>query len=168
MKKILLGLLNLLFATGLFAQSNKEDIELMQAVFGKDKKELVKQYMELNKADSAKFWVLYDQYENGRKALGTERIHLLQEYARDYDKLNDQKATALTEKNFAINSKVNQLQQTYFKKFTATIGGLKAAKFFQLENYIENAIRLSIQNEIPFIGELEMHKKPAVPQPEKN
>jgi hypothetical protein len=41
------------------------------------------------------------------------------------------------------------------------IGGLQAAKFIQLEDYIENCIRLSIQEEIPFVGELDKSKVPS-------
>jgi len=37
---------------------------------------------------------------------------------------------------------------------------LQASKFIQLEDYIENCIRLSIQEEIPFIGELDKTKTP--------
>jgi len=165
MKKMLLGLLTLLFSTGLFAQSNKEDIDMIQAMYGKNKKDLVNEYMQLGAADSSKFWKLYDEYEVARKGLGKERIALLEDYANNYDKLNDQKAITLTEKFMALNMKYTQFQQTYFKKFSATMGGLKAAKFFQLENYFESAIRFAIQDHIPFIGNLEMQRKQ---QPAKN
>ena len=39
------------------------------------------------------------------------------------------------------------------------IGGKEAAKFFQLEDYLENTIRISIQEQIPFIGEMDLMKK---------
>lgn len=35
------------------------------------------------------------------------------------------------------------------------IGPVKAAQFYQFENYLNNVINLSIQESIPFVGELE-------------
>jgi hypothetical protein len=41
-----------------------------------------------------------------------------------------------------------------------TIGSVKAAQFYQMESYINNVINLGIQENIPFVGELEqMHNK---------
>jgi hypothetical protein len=147
-------------STVIFAQSNKEDIELIQAIFGKEKKELVSQYMTIPEAQSAKFWSLYDTYETERKKLGKERISVIEAYAQNYDKLNSAKATELVNKKLAWTNKYTKFQQTYFTKFSAVIGGLQAAKFIQLEDYIENCIRLSIQEEIPFVGELDKTKTP--------
>ena len=50
------------------------------------------------------------------------------------------------------------LQKKYFDKMSKTIGGKQAAKFFQLEDYLENNIRLGIQESIPFIEQLDNTK----------
>jgi hypothetical protein len=149
-----------IFSASLFAQSNKEDIELIQSIFGKEKKELVQVYMTIPEAQKAKFWSLYDTYEDSRKALGKERIALIEAYATHYETLDDKKATELVSKKLAWADKYTKFQQQYFTKFTAVIGALQAAKFIQLEDYIENCIRLSIQEDIPFIGELDKTKMP--------
>lgn len=160
MKKLFVLASVLSFCTCLLAQSNKEDIDLIQSIFGKEKKELVKQYMTIPDAQSAKFWSLYDNYEDERKKLGKERIALIEAYAQNYDKLTSAKATELVNKKIAWTNKYTKFQQTYFTKFTSVIGGIQAAKFIQLEDYIENCIRLSIQEEIPFVGELDKTKVP--------
>lgn len=161
MKKLLFSAVVMIYSAGLLAQSNKEDIAMIQAMFGKEKKELVTQYLTIPETQSAKFWVLYDEYEDKRKALGRERITILEGYAKDYDKLDSKKASALMAKKFAWAQKYTQFQQTYFTKYSAVIGGLQASKLMQLEDYLENNIRLAIQNEIPFIGELDKKKVPA-------
>jgi hypothetical protein len=140
------------------AQSNKEDIDIIQSAFGKDKKELVRQYLQLGAKDSTAFWKLYDEYEDKRKAIGRERISLLQQYADQYDKLDDSKASALASSAFANDAKYNNLYQTYFKKFSSVVGGKKSAELFQLETYLQNLTRLYIMNNIPFIGELDKSK----------
>jgi hypothetical protein len=42
------------------------------------------------------------------------------------------------------------------------IGSLKASQFFQLEAYLRSAIKTSVLDEIPFIGELDKTKKPQI------
>ena len=158
MKKLIVIAIGFLLSTGLLAQSNKEDVDLIQSIFGKEKKELVNAYMTIPEAQSAKFWALYDQYETARKKLGQERIKLIEDYANNYEKLDNKKASELVTKKLAWADKYTKLQQTYFTKFTAIIGGLQAAKFIQLEDYIESCIRVSIQEEIPFIDQLDKTK----------
>ena len=165
MKKVSVLLAIVMLSTSMFAQSNKEDIDLIQSIFGKEKKELVQLYMTIPEAQSAKFWTLYDTYETARKKLGQERIKLIEDYATNYEKLDSKKATELVTKRLAWTDKYTKFQQSYFAKFSAVIGGLQAAKFIQLEDYIENCIRLSIQEEIPFIGELDKTKVPGQNNP---
>ena len=165
MKKVSILAVVLMLSTGIFAQSNKEDVDLIQSIFGKEKKELVQIYMTIPEAQSAKFWALYDTYETARKKLGQERIKLIEQYANDYEKLDSKKASDLVTKKLAWTDKYTKFQQSYFTKFSAIIGGLQAAKFIQLEDYIENCIRLTIQEEIPFIGELDKSKVPGQNNP---
>ena len=165
MKRVFIMAAALILTSGVFAQSNKEDIDLIQSIFGKEKKELVQVYMTIPEAKSAKFWELYDVYETSRKKLGQERIKLIEAYATNYEKLDSKKATDLVTKKLAWADKYTKFQQSYFAKFSAVIGGLQAAKFIQLEDYIENCIRLSIQEEIPFIGELDKTKVPGQNNP---
>lgn len=161
MKKLIIFTATLIYSSILLAQSNKEDIAMIQAMFGKEKKELVKEYMTISEGQSAKFWALYDEYEDKRKSLGRERISLIEDYAKDYDALDAKKATALMTKKFAWTQKFTQLQQTYFTKFSTVVGGLQASKLMQLEDYLENNIRLAVQDQIPFIGELDKKKLPS-------
>src|SRR5678815_3902184 len=131
MKKVSILFAVFMLSTGLFAQSNKEDVDLIQSIFGKEKKELVQVYMTIPEAQSAKFWTLYDTYETARKKLGQERIKLIEAYATNYEKLDSKKATELVTKKLTWADKYTKFQQLYFTKFSAVIGGLQAAKFIQ-------------------------------------
>ena len=157
-KAIILGVA-LFLSRAIMAQSNKEDIDIIQSMFGKQKKELVNAYMTIPQKKNDQFWKLYDQYEDARKKLGRQRIALIEDYANHYDKLTDAKASELATKKLAWNAAYAKFQQTYFTKFVVVIGGIQAAKFMQLEDYIENSIRVAVSDEIPFIGELEKTKQ---------
>src|SRR5262245_9223573 len=93
MKKMILFLFFLSCILSANAQSNKEDVDRIQAQYGKEKKALVADFIK--PADPAKkdaFWSLYDEYETERKNLGKKRVALLEKYANSYSKL-DEKTT---------------------------------------------------------------------------
>lgn len=148
----------LLFSSALFAQSNKEDVEIIQNMFGKEKKELVQAYMTIPEDKKAGFWTMYDQYEVERKNLGKERIALIEAYAKDYATLDDKKASGLMDRKMKWTGDYAKMQKKYYDQLSKLIGGLQASKFFQLEDYLENNIRLYIQESIPFIDELDKTK----------
>lgn len=152
-------LLVCLFITGLsHGQSNKEDVEMIQAMFGKEKKDIVQAYMTIPDSQKDSFWTTYDAYETERKDYGKKRIALIEDYASSFSSLTDEKAIELMNKKMDIYNSYGKLQKKYFDKFKKIIGGRESAKLFQLEDYIENVIRISIQEEIPFIGELDLTK----------
>lgn len=159
MKKVLIVIACACFSFGsVKAQSNKEDVDLIQAAFGKEKKGLVSQYMMVKAKDSVAFWKLYDEYENRRKALGKERIKIIENYANNYDNLTDAKATELSRAALKNDGNYVKLHSEYFEKFAKIIGGKAAAKLFQLETYLQTIVRAQIMDEIPFVDELDKSK----------
>ncbi len=159
MKKTLLMYSFILFAAfGSFGQSNKEDIDLIQSAYGKNKKELIQAYMTIPESQKTAFWAEYDKYENERKAIGRERIALIEDYANNYATLDDKKAAELMSKKLKMQDAFTKLQKKYFGSMSKMIGGIQASKFFQLEDYLENNIRLMIQENIPFIDEIDKTK----------
>jgi len=56
------------------------------------------------------------------------------------------------------NLSYDKLYISYYDKAKKAIGATNAAKFIQLEIYLQTGIRSSLQNAIPFVGELELSK----------
>lgn len=164
MKHALLVISFVAFAFAGTAQSNKDDLQILQATFGKEKAELVKAYMNIPAEQDAAFWDTYDKYEEARRAIGKSKVGLIEEYAAAYDKLDDKKAAELMTKKLKIGEDWNKMQKKYYDAFAKVVGGRQAAKFFQLEDYLENIIRLATQESIPFIDELDKSKLPEVKQ----
>lgn len=158
MKKTLILVCSILFSFNLFAQSNSEDIDIVQAAWGKEKKALVSEYMQVPAKDSVAFWKLYDEYEGKRKAIGKQRVDIIGQYADNYDNLTDVKASELATKTLANDASYNTLYQTYLKKFSTAVGGRNAAKLFQLEVYLQTLVRAKMMTEIPFIDEMDKAK----------
>lgn len=157
MKKITFFLsLMMLFSVYTFSQIQEGDIKYFQDVFGTEKTALVKEYMKLTPAQDSLFWKDYNTYEAARLELGKRRIKLVETYANSIMSLSAEKATEMVNEEAAISMEFKKLQKTYYKKMTKTIGEVKAAQFYQFENYLNNVINLAIQENIPFVGELDL------------
>jgi hypothetical protein len=154
MKKLLILAAVCLTSVG-FAQSNKEDIDIIQSLYGKEKKVIVGEFIKLEGAQEDAFWKLYDEYETKRKEFGKTRIALLEKYAAGYGTMSDAETSQLVKEIGALGAKNDKLITTYYKKMEKSCGVKPAAQFFQLEAYLLSAIRVSIFEAIPFIGELD-------------
>jgi hypothetical protein len=158
MKRIILSAILTVFALGAFAQVQNEDLAIILSVFQKDKADIVKNNLKLSDAQGKVFWPLYEEYEAKRLNLSKQRATIINDYLKGYDTLTGQEASALVNRVFANDKSLTELEKSYFKKFADGIGGLNAAKFYQLENYLTQIVRLHVQDEIPFIGELDKEK----------
>ena len=147
-----LTIVGLIISISTFAQSNKEEIEFFQSIFGAEKKAIVANF--IGDADEA-FWTKYDLYETERKALGQSRIALLKEYAENYSSLTDAKTDELMVKLVKQKSSTDKLITKYYKQIRKTSGSKAAAQFMQIETYFLSGIRMAILENIPFIGELD-------------
>ncbi len=153
MKKLLVIAAVFVSAAG-FAQSNKEDVDFVQSIYGKEKKTIVAEFIMLEGAQKDAFWKLYDDYETQRKELGKQRIALLERYANGYMTLDDATTDQIIKDMIALGAKTDKLISTYYGKIKKASGVKAAAQFVQLEAYLAAVIRASILDKIPFIGEL--------------
>lgn len=153
MKKLFL-LAAICFSTVAFAQSNKEDVDFIQSIYGKEKKTIIADFIKLEGAQKDAFWKLYDEYETKRKELGKKRIALLEKYASAYSTIDDAKASEITKETIKLGAETDKLIASYHKKMEKASGAKAAAQFYQIEAYFLSVIRASILESIPFIGEL--------------
>jgi hypothetical protein len=151
MKKYILIIAALFLASFAYTQSNKEEVDFMQAAFGMDKKTVVADFVKPSAAQKDAFWKLYDEYETQRKALGKERIKLLQQYADQYLTMTGEQADTWTKKVIELQRKTDGLIATYYGKVKLISDGLVATQFYQIENYILTAIRAEVLENVPFL-----------------
>ena len=138
---------------------NTPIIALLNNVVDSDqKKQLIAEHMKISKADSAKFWSMYDVYETSRKAIGKKRAANIEAYAKSYDNLTNEKAGTLINTSFAVYNDFGKLWKDTYTKMAKAISPVTAGKFIQVEMYLENLVRNELADEIPLIGEFEPKK----------
>ena len=151
MKKFALIFLGIIAYTLGYAQSDAEEIQIMQSLFGMEKKALVAEFIQLDIAEHGVFWALYDQYEAERKALGKNRIGLIKQYAEHYDDMTDEQATEFMKQMISQRKVTDKLIDTYYKKILKAADPVVAMQFFQVESYILSAIRMNLLGAVPFV-----------------
>jgi Spy/CpxP family protein refolding chaperone len=156
--KLIKCYLLLIFMVGAFAvnaQQQNDEIQMIQSKWGIEKRAIVSDYMKLTPEEATAFWPLYDEYQNEYKELGKERINILIDYANNLATLTNEKADELVTRMKKNNRALDDLQYKYYKKMKKVITPLRAAQFLQLDSYIQTMIKSDVQNNIPFIGELD-------------
>lgn len=155
MKKLLIVLFAFGVSMSAFAQSNVEDVDFVQSLYGKEKKTIMAAFITLEGPQADAFWSLYDEYEVKRKELGKKRIALLNNYANGYLTLDDAATSKIIKETIALGAATDKLLATYHKKIEKASGAKSAAQFYQLEAYLLSTVRATILENIPFIGELD-------------
>jgi hypothetical protein len=150
MKITSLLLLLTLVLSNLSAQSDKEEVDFMQSVFGMEKKALVAEFVKPNDAQKDAFWQLYDEYEMARKELGKKRIELLLKYEENFDNLSNELAADLLKEILALTKKNDKLVAGYVKKVAKATDPVVAMQFHQVEMYVMSEIRLALSEGLPF------------------
>ncbi len=136
--------------------SAMDEVKLIQSIFGKGKKEMVKQIMaDLPAEKAAKFWEVYDKYDADRQALVRKHLVALAKITVKAEALNDATAAAYGKERGCYEVKMAKLHKKYFCKMNSAVGGFQALKFTQVESYIENLVQIELQSRMPFLGDIQ-------------
>ncbi len=160
MKKLLFLTIAVMFTT-LYAKTQTSDPELdyIKKAYSKDKKTLIDQYMNLDAQEYGKYWPVYTAYESSREKLAVERYHLINEYVSKADKLTPELADKLARAVLTNNINLEKLNLDTYDKMKKAIGAIRAAKFLQVETYLQTSWRSLVQDIIPSIGDLDKTKQ---------
>lgn len=142
-------LLLLLMLPGMAVFSQSTEIELIRTSFRLDKKEKVANFLALPDSIAKKFWPIYNSYEIERAPIADRRIKMLQEYASQFDNLNNDMAIKLWKESASIQRAETVLREKYANIIKAKISRVVAISFYMIEDYIATAVKLGLYNTIP-------------------
>ena len=150
MKKIIVLLVLSLFFSGLHAQTNADEMDYIQSIFGMEKRAAVKEFIELTPKETMPFWKIYDEYEVKRKVMAKERILLLNRFVENYDRMTDKESAEYMKAVMDLRERNEKLISSYYKKVLKECSAVVAMKFYQIESYILAGTRYQILEEVPF------------------
>jgi len=150
MKKSILTLSAIFFCVFAFAQST--ETELVRSAFKLEKKAAVAEFLQLTEADAAKFWPIYEKYEQERTVVGTRRIQLIESYVDKYLTMDDATVDKLVKESASIKKKEIALCDKYYEIVKKSVSTLVASRFYQVEDVINVTVRMKLYEELPMLN----------------
>lgn len=148
MKKLSLLFITILFVTVGFSQTYNDDLELIQSLYGMEKKEVVDEFVELDPNEEGAFWELYAEYEAKRKEIGKKKYAVLWNYANDYGTIRAEDAERIMNEILPLRLESDKLVRNYYKKVKSKTDAVVAMQFYQIETYLDVLVRTELLEEL--------------------
>ncbi len=137
----------------LFAQPDKNILDMSKEEFIAERKRQVDEKMNLTPKEEEKFWPLYDEFQVERQKIDDRLFELVAEYAKYYENVTDEKAEQLLEDSLEIEEERIQLKRSFIKKFEGTLPVHKIATYIQIENKFWATVLMYLAVEVPLINQ---------------
>ena len=147
-----------LFTSNIIAQVSQTEIDYIQSKYGADKKEIVANFVNLQGKEEKSFWEIYDTYEIKRKEIGVDRFKLTLHYSNNQLVFSDDDLEDEIDKFIGIKNDTDELIENYYNKIRRKIGVQTASRFYMIERYFQNVVRVNYMKQIPFMNDLENKK----------
>jgi hypothetical protein len=123
--------------------------EMLRADVKAKRVAIITQIMEFSDADAAIFWPLFRDYDHELSKLGDTRVQLISDYIKNYDDISEAKANELMSGAFAIEAERAGLKKKHFDIMSKALSARTAARFFQIENQMQDVVDLQISANLP-------------------
>jgi len=133
-------------------QNLKEYIQLLRGDVRSQKSAIMSAVMQLDPDQAAKFWPIYRDYDAALTKLNDLRVANIEEYARTYNQLTDEKADELVRNAVAYQKQRDDLLAKYYDLVKQALGAINAARFLQVEHQLLLIIDLQIASSLPIAG----------------
>jgi hypothetical protein len=132
------------------AQSSvKADEQIILKQIQTDRRAVYTQNLNLTEEESKAFWPIYDEYEAAMKKVTDARLELLDQYAAKYDALTDADANGMLATRLKLDNEAFTLRQKYAKKVQKALPSVKALRYVQLQDRIDNILAGNMYSLIP-------------------
>ena len=130
-------------------ESVKADEQIILKQIQTDRRAVYAMNLELTDQESKAFWPVYDEFEAAMKKVTDARLELLNQYAAKYDALNDADAKQLLGRRMQLDKEAFTLRQKYAKKVQQVLPSVKALRYVQLQDRIDNVLAGNMYSLIP-------------------
>jgi hypothetical protein len=123
--------------------------ELLRADVKAKRVAIITEIMQFNESEAATFWPLFRDYDHELSKLGDTRVELITDYIKNYDDITNEKADDLMSAALALESQRAELKKKHFDIMKKALSAKTAARFFQVENQIQQVVDLQISSNLP-------------------
>jgi len=100
-----------------------------------------------------KILAIYSQYDADLTKLNDQRVANIEEYARTYNQMTDEKADELIQNSFTYQRQRAELLAKTYERVKEAVGATTATRFVQVEHQLLLIIDLQIASSLPVVGQ---------------
>jgi truncated hemoglobin YjbI len=127
----------------------KDTLEVTRQAIESQRRVLVAGAIPLSDAEADAFWPLFDAYEKERRPLDERANKLVADFLAGAATLTDAQAKAMVEEALQVDEGKVRLRRTWLGRMAKAIPPLKLARFYQIDNKLDSAVRADIAKQIP-------------------
>lgn len=132
-----------------YSYGQRTEVEIFKAHFNQEKTDLVASFMDLTNEEEPIFWPIYRAYEGERGKTADKRIESLHQYLNFNETLTNDQASYWYGEYLLQDKADNKIKRKYYKKFSKSLTPLVALRFFQLEEFLDSAIKTKVLESLP-------------------
>lgn len=99
------------------------------------------------------FWDVYNAFEKDREAVTDARMNIIAEYAKNFLTMSEMKVKELLKSSYKTQSKELALRKKYAGQLAKKVNATVAGRFWQVDDFIASAVKISILSNVPLLGE---------------
>jgi len=113
--------------------------------------DIVAKGITLSADQAAKFWPLFQQYQDEQKVTIDAQLKATQKYADSFGKLTDADALAFVDALLARDQKMHDLRAKWLKKFQSVVPAGTAARVIQIDRRLGLVAQIKLSQKIPLV-----------------
>jgi hypothetical protein len=99
------------------------------------------------------FWDVYNAFEKEREVVTDARMNIIAEYAKNFLTMSDSKVKEFLKSSYKTQSKEIALRKKYAGQLAKKVNATVAGRFWQVDDFITSAVKISILSNVPLLGE---------------
>lgn len=131
--------------------TGQDALALFRASTRIDRRDFVKQSMNLSEEQGKKFWSLYHQYEADLMKLNDKRLAVIKDYADTFENMSESKADELVKRSLDFRKARIALLDKYYGKIAKATSKAVGARFLQVESVLQGAGDVVVGSSIPLM-----------------
>jgi hypothetical protein len=140
-----------LVAVPAVASAQEKYLEMLRNDLKAEKTALLTEGLHLTDAESQVFWPIQRQYELDLSKIQDARIALVKEYIGVSASLTPEQAKSIATRALKLEGDRTSLKKKYFDTVSKKVSPTVAARYLQLETYIQTLIDVQVQGEMPAV-----------------
>ncbi len=111
--------------------------------------DIIAKNVALTSGQAAKFWPLFESYQNEQNVTMDDQLKGLQRYIDGFDGLDDSGALGLINAHFERDARMNALRKKWLGEFNKVLGAKLAVRVMQIDRRLSLAHQLEFATRIP-------------------